>query len=416
MLWPMICLAALVLSGGDPPPDKVKIGSKKPVEGIILRHDSSGLWLAQKSRVRHYPAEDVIWAEGPRVAYAEYVERMRAEMSKAPDADRCVELAQWCEKVGLVDDAPQWYWRALLDDADHEAANQALGHKKSRGRYTIKIKGESKMSFRELREFHSAELKDGWEFTTSHFQVQAAGDLPDVLRACVDLELLYHAYYQRFQETVGFWEIQQPVKVRIYSSQGEMPPLTGNADAYFEPISRIVYCAYRDGIAQHLVHWSTYAILRQSIREFARDDPDVPGWFGMGLGSYLEKAFTGTPGDRSYDPTTVHEKSFEVHDQSDNTDSIQRVLNYELSDFYASTDQSLKYAQAYTLVHFLLHSGDDEIFDGSSRFLASIYQRKGSPSHFKDAMRLSGWDEFEQDWTDYVSATLARAQARAGGE
>ena len=96
---------------------------------------------------------------------------------------------------------------------------------------------------------------------------------------------------------------------------------------------------------------------------------------------------------------------------------MQRVLNYQKSDYFASTDQDLKYAQSYGLVYYLLHSGDDELRDGMNRFLSSVFERKGSSSHFKDAMSIRDWDDFEKGWVAYLQEqrNAAKNAARAGG-
>ena len=182
------------------PEDVVHFAKGRPQEGVLVRNDSSGVWLAQKSKVRHYDVSEVVKVEGPRAAYPEYIERMRAEFNEQPDADRCVELAKWCEENGLTRDAQLYYWRALLDNPTHDAAHEGLGHRKSRGLYRIPVKGHGKLSVQEIREVRASDFDDCWELTTMHFKVEAAGDLPDVLAACADLEMVYSAFFKEFQE------------------------------------------------------------------------------------------------------------------------------------------------------------------------------------------------------------------------
>jgi hypothetical protein len=60
-----------------------------------------------------------------------------------------------------------------------------------------------------------------------------------------------------------------------------------------------------------------------------------------------------------------------------------------------------------------LHSGDPETGDGMNRFLASVFERKGSSTHFKDALDIRDWDEFEARWTTYLSDARAKAKEKA---
>ena len=55
-----------------------------------------------------------------------------------------------------------------------------------------------------------------------------------------------------------------------------------------------------------------------------------------------------------------------------------------------------------------------------NRFLASVFERKGSSSHFKDAMGIRDWDDFEERWIAYLEERRAAAKeaaekAQAGG-
>jgi uncharacterized protein DUF1570 len=403
-------------NGDDPPLDKVQLTRGKPIQGVILRNDAGGVWLAQKSRIKHFPRKDVLSLEGPRVSYPVYLDKMRGEFNQSPDADRCVKLAQWCEEQGLIRDAELYYWRALLDNPSHEAANQALGHRKSKGRYRIKVKGEGKLSFSELQKHHQSEFKNGWELTTAHFDVKGSGSLADMLAACADLEQLYQAYFKAFQEVVGFWELQEPLTIYLYASRSAMPPLSSTTGGYFDISTRTVYAYFKDGVAENLIHEASHAVLYGSIREFARNDPAIPGWLYEGLANYMEKGFAGNPGDRTFLPKRAFTEFFETHATDDKPDRIQRVLNYRPSDFLASTNQVLKYAESYTLLFYLLNSEDGEILDGCHRFLASVYERKGSSTHFKNALEIRDWDAFEENWLHFVEQVVADAKAKAEKE
>ena len=114
----------------ETPPDVITLTKGKPQKGHLLRVDEHGVWLAQKSRIKHYELTDVVGMEGPRVIYPEYLEKMRAEFREPPNAERSTELGKWCQENGLVRDADLYFWRALLDQSNYAPAHEALGHKK----------------------------------------------------------------------------------------------------------------------------------------------------------------------------------------------------------------------------------------------------------------------------------------------
>lgn len=414
----LLCLslvAPFAIAPDEPelPPDLVHLDKGRPQKGEILRNDSSGVWLGQKSKIKHFPRSEVVKLEGPRAVYPEYLKKMREEFNQSPDAERCVALAEWCKEQGLTRDAELYYWRALLDNPSYEPAHVALGHRERRGLYRIKVKGQGELSVSELRELRASDFDEAWELTTMHFKVEAAGDLPDVLSACADLEAVYAAFYSAFQETVGFWDLREPIRVRIYPTLDDMPKQSGTVEAYFHQSTRTIYTYFKDGVAQELVHEGIHGILHGAVREYARNDPATPGWLDEGIAEYMEHHLIGNPGDRTFTPKPPHYPSIKTHLEHDRPDSIQRVLNYQKSDYYASTGQDLKYAQSYGLVYYLLQSGDEEMRDGMNRFLASVFERKGSSTHFKDAMNIRDWDDFEASWNEYLQGLLDAAKAEA---
>jgi hypothetical protein len=394
------------LLGEDPPQDTVTLTRGKPLKGVILRHDAGGLWLAKKTRIKHYPLEEVVNTEGPRTVRQEYLKKLKTAFSEVPDADTSFALSQWCQKNELLREVNLHLWRALLIDPKHEAAHKALDHKRWRGLWRIPTQGRGKISLGDLREYRRTDFSHAWKFTTTHFDIRCAGDLPDLVRLCADLEFLYDAYYSTFQEIIGFWEAQQPILIHIYPDKASMPNLANTVDAYYHKASRTVHTYFHDGIAKELIHETTHALLAQSIREFARNDPAIPGWLNEGLAEYMEVSFAGSPGKPDYEAGRENPKHFEVHAKHKRADSIQRVLTYDSGEFMASTDQSLKYAQSYNLVQYLLHGAEEERKEGFLRFLQSVYERKGSSSHFKKALGLKDWDDFEEDWMKWLRTQI----------
>ena len=395
----LLCVMALAW-GGDPPPDKIQFKDGGSVEGVILRVEEDELFVAHGTRIRSYPLDDVDLLEGPRVAFPEYVERLRKTFEE-PSAAACLELAEWCRQQGLLRDVDLQYWHTLTLDPENETAHTALGHFRRRGRWMVKVGNGGVIKWSDLAE-RRADFHDPWELTSAHFEVQAAGRLDEVVAACADLEQHYLAFFKTLQEPAGFYEVQAPIKVRLYPDRDSFPSQSSLLDAYFDRANRALYSYFIDGEGSRLTHEATHALLYYTARELGRKEPKLPGWIDEGLACYFEAALTGAPGARRFEPGRRDTERIEAHAHAEDPDGIVRVLNYDAGDFGASTGQARKYGQAYTLTYFLLHSSDPDRKEGFLRYIASVYQSQGSMSHFKNAMGVRDLDDLEEAWQDFV--------------
>ena len=81
------------------------------------------------------------------------------------------------------------------------------------------------------------------------------------------------------------------------------------------------------------------------------------------------------------------------------------MLAFGTTDYQAGSDQALKYAQSYTLVHFLLHGAGEQQRAGFLAFLRLVYAGRGSASDLKKCLDTD-WKKLARAWSEY-----ARAQA-----
>ena len=130
--------------------------------------------------------------------------------------------------------------------------------------------------------------------------------------------------------------------------------------------------------------------------------PGLPGGLEVGRARYRAASLDGPPGASVLEPGTLDAASFRDHDRAEEKDDLTRVLNYQTSDFGASTGQIRRYAESYTLTHFLLHGDDGDHAEGFARFLTLGYRGQGSMSHFKKAFGVRKLDGIEQAWEAYV--------------
>jgi len=398
-------LLLLPLQGGlnlRNPPDRFELMDGRTLEGVLLRRDGEGIHIAQKSRVRVIPEKNVRKLEGPRVAYPDYITRLRLAFRKKPvDPEATLQLAAWCRDHGLLRDERLHLLRTLLIDPGNGAAHEALGHRLLGGRWRVPTPQGGLVPWAEVLDRRRS-FATPWKITTSHFSVQAAGDLEEVLDLASSLEVLYDAFFEMFQARTGFYEVREPVSILVYPDEKDFPRQSGTFQVYFDPITRVVRTFFRDGRAVSVEHEVTHALLHDTIREFERDEPMVPGWLDEGLANYMAVAMAGHPEAPHFEPGRRSPHYFQVQARHRHPDSIIRVLTYKSGEFTSTTNSDLKYAESYTLVYFLLHSEDPGLREGFFRFLRSVYARQGSMSHFKKALGIRDLDQLEARWTAYV--------------
>ena len=121
------------------------------------------------------------------------------------------------------------------------------------------------------------------------------------------------------------------------------------------------------------------------------------------LAVYMDSAMKGGPGAPEFvlGPHAPH--YFDLLINEEKPHGIGRVLNLQTSDFLASSRLEQKYAESYTLTYFLMHSRNSDVERGFWNFLRSAYERKGSMSHFKNAMGVRDLDVIEEMWMDFVN-------------
>ncbi len=389
------------------PPDRFELMDGRTLEGVLLRRDEEGFHIAQKSRIRVIPEKNVRKVEGPRVAFPDYITRLRLTFRKKPvDPEATLRLAAWCREHGLLRDERIHLLRTVLLDPGNSTAHKALGHRFLGGRWRVPTPQGGLVSWAEtLRQRKSS--ASPWKITTSHFTIRAAGDLEEALDLASSLEILYDAFFEMFQARTGFYEVREPVSILVYPGEKDFPRQSGTFQVYFDPGTREVRTFFRDGRAVSINHEVTHALLHVTIREFERDEPMAPGWLNEGLANYMAVALAGNPEAPHFEPGRRSPVFFQIQANHPHPDSIIRVLTYKSGEFTSTTNSDLKYAQSYTLVYFLLHSSDPGLREGFFRFLRSVYSRQGSMSHFKKAMGIRNLDPLEARWRAYVKRIAA---------
>ena len=149
----------------------------------------------------------------------------------------------------------------------------------------------------------------------------------------------------------------------------------------------------------------THEVVRQLFFFTSRREVNargvVPRWVSAGVAEAFATGVGGQVGFTTYDPESPDRARFQLHALADKPFSLTRTINVAQLDFEALQDQSLRYAQCYTLFHFLMYGGDEERRTAFLDYMREAYLGKATPSRFKKIMG-GDLDALEEEWTAYV--------------
>ena len=406
----LFALLLPLLQGPPEVPEDVVTSTKgREYKGVILYQDSEVLVLGQGTKAKEFKRSKIEKTSGPRVDYGQYISKLEYTYVKKASATDAVKLAQWCANRGLKRDVEMHYWQALVKDPGNVVAREALGHRLSGEEWRAPTGSGQWLSLEDLDAWHT-EQNQPWVFYTAHFKLIANGKLEETLRAAAHLELLYARYYDVLQEMAGFYELLQPLTVRIYASRDAgYPEVSPGILGYFDQQTELVNTWFDDGKGVNLVRVVCHALQFRCVTERSRARPlDYPGWLNEGVATHFDSSFTKNDGFPEFYFERINLDWFRVHYKADPKLDIDEVLNLPITGFQNSKKSDCAHAQSYTLIYYLLHADDHEINDGFNEYLHGVFAGKGGSSAFKKAFNRSTFKGLEKNWTDFVEKSVLR--------
>lgn len=298
-------------------------------------------------------------------------------------------------------------YRALAFDPTNEEAHLLCGHEK-RGRDWVVRCGKKKRLFSSIVESRDGPTSwdEAWEFETTHYRLVTNLDLAWASALALELELFYHAFYAWFGADMELFEVVEPMACQVHADKASFPESSGRI-AYFDGARNVLYELALAGLELDvLAHEATHQILHNTAVATRKGSGLIPSWLNEGLAEYMSSCRKGVPGRGSYDSSAIHSLHFATHRQARKPYDLGRILSMSSADFAASSKADLKYAQAYTLVHFCLHGEEGSRRPDFMEFLRSAYRGQGSSTAFKSAMKQREHD-LELAWQRHVEAVTA---------
>jgi hypothetical protein len=292
-----------------------------------------------------------------------------------------------------------FWWRLVLLDPEREDARRALGHEKRGGGWGLPL---DRRKVDEARRFELAkDWGTAWELASFHYRLKTNLPLAVGLDALLDLERLYRAFYALFGAELGLYDVTRPLAVHLHADQASYPE-TANEWGSYDTGEDVVHVNARAGLDYPtLAHELTHQLLYDTaFRERGAGSGTLPAWLDEGLADYVAGSVERAPGV-VFEPGRPRDDHFRVQARAKRPLDLTRVLALSSGDYFASSDRTLKYAQSYTLVHFLLHGSEGRHRAGFLEFLRAVYAGKGSATDLKKALDVE-WRTLEKDWLAYV--------------
>jgi hypothetical protein len=376
-------------------PDRVDMRDGSRIEGRVLYEDDQRLILRNGTRERDLAKLEIADVDS-RTRRLDRALTRWSELN-ASDPRAVLELALYCKGADLLEEARLFALHVTLLDPRNAKAHELLGHVERDGAWMLRG-GANAPSYDELR----AGTKDWGEatdFSSAHFVVRTNLGLREALGAALELELFYRELYALLQPELRLLDVTEPMRAELHADGRSFPELTGARRAYFDPLARTLYVDASVVIDRgELCHEATHAILHATAEDTKTARGDLPAWVEEGLAEYLSTSIDGPPGRPRFLAGGIHASHARLHATAKEPYGLTRLLNFATNDFLASSHAELKYAQAYTLVHFCMHGSGRAYREGFFEFLRGACNGQGSSANFKDTLVARGARDFEREW------------------
>jgi hypothetical protein len=394
LAWAVLT-APLVLAGDVL--DRVQLKNGEVLTGRVVFADSNVLVLRQDERDKSLERSSIERVETRADALGALLDD--AARTDLGNAVELANLARRASENGLPGEAEAFWWRLLVLDPAHEEAHRALGHRKRGEGWAIPVKTRQVDWAKRLelaRDWGSA-----WELTSLHYALRSNLSLAESVDVLFDLERFLRAFYRLFGSDLGLYDLTRPLQVYLHADRASYPEKS-NETGLFDTEADIVHVNAEQGLHfDLLVHEGTHQLLYDTaFRARVAGTGELPTWLDEGLACYVAAGVTRAPAF-VFEPQRLEVRHFRLQAEAKKPIDLTRVLSLSVGDYFASSERDLKYAESYSLVHFLLHGGEGRYRAGFLDYLRGVYAGKGSATDLKRALDVD-WRPLEEEWNAYA--------------
>lgn len=395
-------LTPTAVVSGDEHKDEVHLLSGKVLKGLVVYEDDQIVILRVGTHDKTYQRDEVEKVVSRGSALHKLLDRLNSV--RRDDATELLAAADQAEEGGLDGEAELLRLAALIADPENEAVHELLGHKQKSKAWRFKVRGKWKR-FEDWPEI-TGTWKQRFVFHTTHFDVESDLPLPQAIEAALDLERAYRAFYSLLRTELEMKDIEERLAAQIHSDDASYPEPGDGRLGYFSGGDQMLFVLGKQDLPITLAHEVCHQLFYYGTQLSRGSRGEIPAWVNEGLAQYLQFGVSrGSFGMRVV-PGTPQLDAFRTQATDDKPFGLTRMLTMQSSDFLGGKTVTLKYAQAYSLVHFMLHASDGKYRDAFFAFLRSAWLGKSSMSHFKDIVDEEldmDIDDFEELWQSYVA-------------
>ena len=383
---------------------------------VVVLQDGERL----RGRVVYEDRERLILRQGSRdteleMSTVEHVESLIRNLDALLDRDLKASprdlgenhmLAEQARESGLTGEAEIFAWRMLAVDPANETAHRFLEHKKRPTGWVVPLEGRAAVPF-DKRVTLARDWGNAWEFSTLHYNLRTNLPLDQALHLAIDLERLYLGFFELFAVELKMLEICEPMNVQVHADASSYPESANEVGRYEAANDTLYIDASVRFSMDVLVHEATHQLLHDTAIRERTNSGEIPGWLDEGLAEYVAGCSVGGPHMLRLEPGRANMARFRIHAEAEEPYPLSRVLTFSTADFWTSSRQDLKYAQAYTLVHFCLNGDVARHRAAFFEFLRGAYRGQSSSTDFKKCLSVDE-QKWDGEWGRYVEGKAYR--------
>ncbi|MBK7642918.1 MAG: hypothetical protein IPJ19_07680 [Planctomycetes bacterium] len=395
----LLALFVLGFAGeGKRRPDSVVLVNGTKLAGVVVYQDAAELVLRVGTRDTSYPMKEVSKVDALAANLAEFIDTWLS--SKPDDEEALRDLANRCERCELAFEELLLRWKLVLAHPSSEEYHKALGHELRDGVWGLRD-GERWVPLSTWLE--PREMKNAWRLESTHFVLATDGDFALGIDVLLDLECLYRAFFQKFGRELHSYEVVERIGVELQSRKRNFSAPTKNAVSWFDPRGNVIYIDGEKGVDRaRMLMDGTRALLCNSGSRQRVIDGVIPPWIEAGLSTWVGWNLHGELGRARWEPapfTAMYRRVLE-HDMREPV-KVTRLLNTAPLDYDESELGQEHYAEAFTLVDFMLGAAGEKYRLRFLDFLRETYRGKGAPPQLYEALDRKG-AEIEAEWLAWI--------------
>jgi hypothetical protein len=396
-LAPLMLVAMLAL-GDEPAKDVVVLTAGSKVEGRVVYQDPKLVVVRIGTKEREIEMKDVAKVVSRAAMHHEAMEHwLKLDPKKLHDV---LQLMDWCRESQLRSDSELFAWLGLAMDPTSEEAHTLLAHEQKGASWIVRD-GAKRIEWERLQKVRE-DWGNAWQLDTTHYHLRTNAKLADATRLALALECNYKAFFELFAIDLHLYEVVEPMLANVHADKKSFPEITGSNGAYFDSTEHTLIIDASNAVNTTVAfHEATHQLIDATATHTRANLGDIPAWLNEGLADFMAYSMVGEAGRFEFDRGALAKHYFKLQAESKNPYDLSRVLTFASDDYLATSNRDLKYAQSYTLVHFLMYAGAGKYRAPFMAFVRAAYKGQSSSTEFKSAI---GVEEraLEKEWIAYV--------------